>query len=436
MRLFGVWFLAVLMLPVRSDAEGLPTFPGAEGAGAMTPGGRGGRVLFVTSLQDSGPGTLREALEAEGPRIVLFRVTGNIELKSRLVIANPFITVAGQTSPGGICIAGGTLEVATHDVVLRYLRIRPGDVQGEQIDALVIEGQNVVVDHCSLSWGIDETLSITDGAKDVTVQWSIVAEGLTARRRIGGNNGNGILLNSDGDITLHHNLFAFHRSRTPRIVTGRIDFRNNAIYGWEGVPGHSEGRELEMNYVANYLRPGPFTQVRNRAFRAGAPTQRFYVAHNRMAGEPEVSLDNWLLFEPPGEIAPEDFRKNAESLEPLPFPPVAMTSAELAYRQVLDQAGASYPERDSADRRIVLAIKQMRGQILDSQEKVGGWPRLRGGDPPPDTDGDGMPDDWEAAMGLDPNNAEDAALDRDGDGYTNIEEYINSIVVRIAKTSD
>jgi len=248
------------------ESKGLPAFPGAEGFGAYTPGGRGGKVLFVTTLNDSGPGSLREALDEKGPRIILFRVGGVIQLKSTLVIREPFVTVAGQTAPGdGICLRtdssthADTLVLnATHDVVLRFLRVQNGkgpqpshyDDGGDCISAY--NSENFIIDHCSTHWGCDEGLSVTDACDRYTVQWSIIAEGLNYNRHsmatiLGG-----------ARCTWHHNLLAHNGSRNPLFADGtRCDFRNNVIYNWGHTSG--QGNFIELNYAGNYLRPGPST---------------------------------------------------------------------------------------------------------------------------------------------------------------------------------
>src|SRR3990172_5507517 len=251
-----------------SGTERTRAFPGAEGFGAFSQGGRGGRVLFVNNLNDDGAGSLREACRTKGPRIVVFRVGGIIELKSNLKITEPYITIAGQTAPGdGICLKNFTLWVKnTHDVVIRYIRSRPGDQMKVEQDAISIDtSKNVIIDHCSASWGTDETLSVTGkGCTNVTVQWCMITESLDNSVHHKGRHGYGSLFRLDGNVSVHHNLYAHNSSRNPRPGTygdvrrgGLLDFRNNVIYNWGVRAGYSAEDKITMNYIANYLKPGP-----------------------------------------------------------------------------------------------------------------------------------------------------------------------------------
>src|SRR5215471_5276536 len=216
--------------------------PGAEGFGAQTPGGRGGRVWFVRNLNDEGPGSFRAVVTAQGPRIVIFRVGGLITLKSPIKITEPFLTIAGQTAPGdGICLRGSEISILTHDVIARYLRFRPGDISGGEVDALNIMGasRDVIVDHCSATWSIDECLSPSGAISNVTVQWCLIAEGLNRSIHSKGSHGYGSLARASGGVTLHHNLWAHNEERNPRLGDnyGRgtpptFDFRNNVMYDW------------------------------------------------------------------------------------------------------------------------------------------------------------------------------------------------------------
>jgi pectate lyase len=229
----------------------VPAFPGAEGAGAMARGGRGGRVLTVTNLHDSGPGSLRSAVEAKGPRTVVFAVAGNIELASTLAITEPFLTIAGQTAPGGgICLKNYDCTIAAEHVVIRFLRVRPGDVAKKAVDGFSVgEGSHyVIIDHCSVSWSVDETLSVSGGSiSNITVQWCIIAESLSRSVHHKGPHGFGSLIRADGDVSYHHNIFAHHGSRNPRPGTYEdafkrgiiLDFRNNVVYGWGSRAGYS-----------------------------------------------------------------------------------------------------------------------------------------------------------------------------------------------------
>ncbi|MBN2307813.1 MAG: pectate lyase [Candidatus Hydrogenedentes bacterium] len=424
--------LCAILCPLAAAGPGLPAFPGAEGFGAQTPGGRGGRVVAVTTLADYAPGeepiagSLRAACDLDEPRIVVFRVSGIIELKRTLEIAHPYITIAGQSAPGaGICLKDHACVVHTHDVILRHLRFRPGDLKGVEQDALSVSGsRDIVIDHCSTSWGTDETLSVSGaGQTDITVQWCIIAESLDESLHRKGAHGYGTLLRTDGNVSFHHNLYAHHRTRCPRPGTyGEppgllLDFRNHAIYNWMASAGYSADDPVRMNYVANYLKPGPSTRDRTHAFRIGGDATTLFVAGNVVEGAEPAPDDNWALIAGAAEThkAPELFAT----------PAVTTLPADEAFRRVLDEAGATRPARDAVDARIVDAVRNGTGAIINSQVDVGGWPEYASAEPPADADLDGMPDAWETAHKLNPRDAADAAGDRDGDGYTNIEEFLN-----------
>ena len=268
---------ALVAVTVGGAAAGftLPAFPGAEGFGSTTPGGRGGKVLIVSTLKDYAPGerpivgSLRAAIDAKGPRTIVFRVSGTIELKAGLRITEPYVTIAGQTAPGdGVCLKKYNLGVRdTHDVVIRYLKIRPGDVSGKELDGLyVYRSQNVVIDHCSVSWSVDETLSVTgEGCTNVCVQWCFITESLNKSVHGKGSHGYGSLIRTDGDITYHHNLYAHHKTRCPRPGTYGdprgilLDFRNNVIYHWMSPAGYTAKDKAAINYIGNFLKPVIFT---------------------------------------------------------------------------------------------------------------------------------------------------------------------------------
>ena len=434
MRVAVVWAaLALMGVPAASDNV-VPAFPGAEGFGANTPGGRGGKVLPVTNLDDylpgkeePVPGSLRAAVETPGPRIIVFRVAGIIALEAPLAITEPYVTIAGQSAPGmGVCLKDYACVVSdTHDVVIRYLRCRPGDLKKVEQDALSVSGShNVVIDHCSTSWGTDETLSVSGaGQTDITVQWCLISESLDQSVHHKGAHGYGTLLRTDGKVTFHHNLYAHHRTRCPRPGTyGEapgllLDFRNNVVYNWGSVAGYSAADAVRMDYVANYLKPGPNSANRAYAFQIGGVATKLFVSGNLVEGVDDAG-DNWALI------------KNAADVHkagaPFPVAPVTSTSAHDAYDAVLEHAGAVLPARDAVDGRVVDHVRNGAGRIINSQSDVGGWPEYPPAAPPPDTDSDGMPDAWETAHGLDPNDASDATVDADGDGYTNIEGFLNA----------
>ena len=350
-------------------------FPGAEGFGAQTRGGRGGRVIAVTSLAEKGPGTLRAAVEAEGPRTVVFRVAGIIDLRKKLTLRNPYITIAGQTAPGGgICIRGERLEIACDEVIVRYLRFRPGNILQKSVDAVnVHRGRNIILDHLSTSWAVDEVLSVSgEGCDKVTVQWCLITESLNKSFHNKGAHGYGSLLRTDGDVTFHHNLYAHHESRCPRPGTyGKargilLDFRNNVIYDWGGKAGYTSEDKATLNYIGNYLKPGPSTRDRKYAFHVGGPATLMHFSDNHLEGAGKGDEDNWLLVKKakPGNRADS----------PFPVSAVATDSAEKAFERVLVEAGATLPARDAVDKRVISEVREGKGRIIDSQEDVGGWP--------------------------------------------------------------
>jgi hypothetical protein len=436
-------FLGVMLVLPCVQAE-TPTlaFPGAEGFGAYARGGRGGRVYHVTTLEDRGPGSLREAVEAAGPRIVVFDVSGTIRLTKSLDIEEPFITIAGQTAPGdGICLRDATLLIGTDHVVVRYLRCRLGD-QGHAGDAISIgAGHHIIVDHCSASWSLDEALSSSTGEprlSDLTVQWCFITEALNPK-----NHGFGSLVRGcqGARYSYHHNLYAHNRGRNPRPGNYDdrnphekdpngllLDFRNNVIYNWGGAhAGYNADKEsvTRLNYVGNYLVAGTNSKTTGKAYQEGSPYNRGYFAGNYYNGL--LPEDPWSLVDfqkwTAGQIAAY------QQAEPFATGPVVTQKAPDAYEAVLRSGGASLPRRDGVDRRIVEEVKSGKGHIISSQAEVGGWPDLRSAPASRDSDGDGMPDAWEQQHGLNPNDAADGSRDRDGDGYTNVEEYLNGLAI-------
>jgi pectate lyase len=433
--LCAVLTLASMSTSARCDnrAELFPAFPEAQGAGAYTPGGRGGKVLIVTTLADYDPrkqkpikGSLRWAVSQKGPRTVLFRVAGNIELKRDLAVTEPFLTIAGQGAPGGgICLKDSSLEIHTHDVIVRYLRVRPGDTQQRELDAISCSGHNLIIDHCSASWAIDEVLSTNGNSASVTVGWCLITESLNRSFHHKGSHGYGSLISGPGEITYHHNVYAYHRSRNPRGGDVLLDFRNNLIFGWGDRAGYSGDDRLRMNYVANVLHPLPYSKSAAFAFLPGGMHQKIYIAKTRFDGLNEPAADDWRFIRPPQGATAAEARKALRADHPFPTSEVATDAADRAYRRILDDVGAILPVRDAVDARLIKQFRDSSGKIINSQSEVGGWPQLASGTPLPDGDNDGMPDAWETQHGLNPVQADRSSNDSDGDGFTDLEEYLN-----------
>ena len=457
-----------------------PAFPGAEGGGKFTRGGRGGKVIEVTNLKDDGLiGSLRYAINQSGARTVVFRVSGTIALASALKITKDSITIAGQTAPGdGICLKNFTFNVSANQVIIRFIRSRFGDQgTGKPVDD-AMNGynstphakKNIIVDHCSASWSIDETLSFY-GYDSLTIQWCLIGESLYNNYDPKGTHGYGGIWGGFNS-TFHHNLLAHHSSRNPRfsgptpagsgtVFSQNLDFRNNVIYNW-GFNSSYGGEESQINIVSNYYKYGPATKsgVKNRIFNpygAGDSTGTFYISGNYVDGDTSVTNDNWK-----GVVAQySTFRMNtAQAALPFPFPAVTTQTPQDAYAAVLVQAGAIYPKRDTIDSRIVFETSHRTATysgsthlyeksngmdttvphgIIDSQNDVGGWPVLNSTTAPADSDHDGMADSWELTHGLNPVDASDANL-VGSSGYTRLEEYLNELAgtptsVREAHTS-
>jgi hypothetical protein len=384
----------LLVLTTAAYAVEPPAFPGAEGFGAMSKGGRGGKVLFVTNLNDAGPGSLRAACETPGPRIVVFRVAGIVDLKSTIRIKEPFLTIAGQSAPGdGICIRGHGIQIDADDVVVRFLRVRPGDIAGDEVDALSVGGNSrrVIIDHCSTSWSVDENLSPSGNIAGVTVQWCVIAESLNRSVHKKGAHGYGSLVRAAGGVTLHHNLWAHNHGRNPRLGDnyGRpprptLDIRNNVMYNYEGLS--VVGDFLDVNYAGNYLEPGPSARP-GKLSPTSTAEARFFFDGNLLRGRRASPEDLFTRIE-------KDGRKYVELVQhPFEAAPVAMQPAADAFRLVLDHAGATAPVRDAVDARIVAQVRSGAGRIIDSQRDVSGWPEYKSAPAPKDTDEDGMPDD-------------------------------------------
>ncbi len=437
MRFYPFLFLVICMQAVSVFAQykSIPAFPGAEGFGADTPGGRGGKVLFVTSLEDSGEGSLRAACEAEGPRMVVFRVSGLIRIETPIEVVNPYMTLAGQSAPGdGVCLRDRTFMISTHDVVVRFLRSRLGDVVGQPEDCISVGrgAHHVVLDHCSATWSVDECLSLDGRAGNVTVQWCLIAEALDHSKHPKGEHGYGSLMRANGPVSLHHNLWAHNDARNPRLGDnyGRapypsFDFRNNVIYDYgEICSGVTQGR-FKANYVANFIRPGPGSRAKH-AIRVGAPSDMvFFVDGNVFDGDDAQTMDNTLLFDKMDINGKKQVRIASA---PFGAPEIATVTAREAFEAVLNGAGATRPVRDAVDSRIVQSVREREGAIINSQNQVGGWPGYGPAAPNGDRDDDGMPDAWEKAHGLNPDDPSDQDQPAGDTGYTNLEMVLNSLV--------
>lgn len=456
----------------------IPAFPGAEGGGAYSFGGRGGKVITVTSLADSGPGSLRDACEQGGARIIVFNVAGIIHLKSPLIIRAPYITIAGQTAPGdGVCIAGETIWANTHDVVVRHMRFRRGETWvGRRDDSFGGNPVgNIMIDHCSTSWGLDENISFyrhmfnpEDGSKDlklptvnVTIQNTISSQALDTY-----NHSFGSTLGGE-NCTFMRNLWANNAGRNPSIGwNGVFNFVNNVIYNWVHRSVDGGDYTALYNIINNYYKPGPLTPkntpVGHRILKPEAGRSklgyfvfgRVYANGNVVEGYPEISENNWAGGIQVQEQANTDgYTENMKWDKPFPIDnPFPIMSANEAYDFVMDNVGATFPKRDIVDQRVIEQVKtgkvyydknlnpedfyqfeyrrlpkdSYKSGIITDIKQVGGYPEYKG-KPYKDSDNDGIPDAWEIKYGLNPNDPLDANGDLSGDGYTNIEKYINGI---------
>ena len=463
--------------PTDLPQSEIPAFPGAEGGGKYSFGGRGGKVLVVTNLNDDGPGSFRWACEQGGARIVVFNVAGIIRIKTPVIIRAPYITIAGQTAPGdGVCIAGETVWINTHDVIVRYMRFRRGETWvGRRDDA--IGGNpvgNIMIDHVSASWGLDENMSMYRhmyndstgkpqeeklGTVNITIQNSIFSEALDTW-----NHSFGSTLGGE-NCSFMRNLWANNTGRNPSIGWhGVFNFVNNVIFNWVHRTIDGGDYRAQYNIINNYFKPGPATPTKNnvghrilkpesnRAKFAHNVYGRAYVNGNFMEGYPEITKDNWnggvQIEEMPNTGKYTDYIKWNK---PLPMPQLTIMSAEDAKDYVLMNAGATLPVRDAVDKRITEQVRtgkiivspgvvapttqfKNRRAALDSYKvgiitdvsQVGGYPEYKG-TPYKDSDNDGIPDDYEVKVGLNAKDASDAAKIAKN-GYSNIENYLNSVV--------
>lgn len=435
----------------------LKAFPGAQGFGTDTPGGRGGKVIYVTSLADSGPGTLREALATWGPRTILFSISGTITLERDIEIFDPYVTIAGQTAPGeGIQIRGAQIRIKTHDVIIRYLKVRSGDAENDSYtadrDAIALtddnNAYNIVIDHSSLTWGSDVGgITFLNGARDSTVSYSIIGEGLYLSNHPEANrdeDGHSMAMNiteltsknHPARISIHHNLLTTSADRNPRIIGGKnIDFVNNVVYNWKFSA--SQGNPRSVNLINNIYIPGPMTTIERyilvwqpKAEEGGRlRSNSVYEDGNVIEGyEPERGNPKRVYtdkrFEPYSIENEDNHRKT--------YSKVVLTAG--ACLQVAGSNGRFRKVRDDVDKRIINNLVKREGSFFNGIDYDGrqgfqaiAWPDLSYGEPAEDNDLDGMPDQWEKRYfgDTDRGSSEDSSSDYDGDGYTDLEEYLN-----------
>jgi hypothetical protein len=448
----------LMLTGIQSFGQPL-AFPGAEGGGKYTTGGRGGKILFVENLNDSGTGSLRKAVEAKGSRTIVFRVSGTIELEKSINIKNDSITIAGQTAPGdGICLKNYGIQVEADNLIIRYIRVRPGNESKLEMDAISgINHKNIIIDHCSFSWSNDETASFYNNS-NFTMQWCIISESLNASSHHKGEHGYGGIWGGN-NASFHHNLLSDHNSRNPRFCGSRytnkpeeekVDFRNNVIYNWGNNSAYG-GEEGNYNLVNNYYKPGPATDKKcskrilqltqsffdPRYNQDSLGAGKFYIKGNVVEGFPEVTKNNWK-YGVQGEDVTEIVKAKSKLKKPVSHTKIRTQSASCAFKDVLSYAGASV-RRDAVDSRIVEETRtgiEKYGEtfhggkkgIIDSPFEVGGWPVLKQETAPADSDNDGMADDWEVLKGLNPNNQLDGNSYTLSKKITNLEMYLSFIV--------
>ena len=471
----------------------VPAFPGAEGGGAFSFGGRGGKIYVVTNLNDSGPGSLREGCEAAGPRIIVFNVAGIIHLTMPIDIEAPYITIAGQTAPGdGICIAGESVMDYAHDVVIRYVRFRRGNTNifDRQSGLAGSPVGNIIIDHCSASWGNDQTLDTyrhmyqpTNGGPALklpcvndTIQWCLITEGLNTYNHAFGGDWGG------RNTGFHHNLFACNTGRNPSIAMSYdFNFVNNVLFNWRHRSLDGGDKNSRFNIINNYYKPGPATLDNPVRYRILEPAQSWtkaekvsrwgkaYVAGNIVEGFPNVTANNWdggvQFNKAPDADASGDIAKglimDSNELQqisaqvrvdkPFPMAPMTIQTATEAFESVLAGAGDTLPKRDSVDDRAVrqtrtgvtwgmgqqIMMPRMKGLaknnigsygngIITDISQVGGYPDYKG-DPLKDLGADGIPSGWKQKYGLDAQDPDLASKDLKGDGFTVMDKYLDGL---------
>lgn len=447
--------------PSKEDPRLVAACHYIQGGGTTTTGGAGGTIYVVNTLADSinpadnksVPGTLRYAVEQGEARIVIFKVAGIIHLKKPLTLTKGNITIAGQSAPGqGICIADYPLIIkSANNVIVRFLRFRLGNEslikdRDTDYDAISVnDSKNVVLDHLSCSWSVDECVSCY-GNENFTLQYCFITESLRNAGHVKGAHGYGGIWGGK-NATFHHNLLAHHDSRNPRFdhdyvnnqFRGPIDYLNNVVYNWGGnstYGGESASGTRKINMVANYYKYGPSTSQKNRLLNATTYCTNctssgqvhpgsFYLADNFMFGDQSVTSDNWkgVVVDKNGKATIADCK--SETKHQVPYE-LKVQSAEEAFETVLNKAGCSR-SRDAVDERIVQEVKQGTGKLIDNPSDVGGWPTYTGM-PDKDSDYDAIPDAWEEAHGMDPNSYADSKQQTLVSGFTNFEVYLNEIV--------
>jgi pectate lyase len=459
-NIFIIIFVLSLLSP--SYALAIPAFPGAEGMGAASVGGRGGTVYKVTNLNDSGSGSFRAACEASGARYVVFTVSGVIDLLTPVIIDDPYITIAGQTSPGGICISGSQTNINTHDVIVTYMRFRLGQTHvtaqnAEQIgDAVEIGAYttiitnptqyNIIFDHCSFSWGIDETVSAVCATSDVTFSWCIFGGGLYNSVHPESPHSAGFMAwakySQNMRISIHHSFFCFNMFRNPENnYQSFIDSTNNVNYYFQTTYSHEVGNQSgyksTANIIGNYQKTTGSVSTRY--------TRSAYILDYALNPEPRIYMTGCLDGTRDSQADPQwsaqeywhDALLSTNWRRDTPWPtvgftgngiPVSATAMDATYASyVVANAGATAPFRDSVDTAAITHYENNTGSFIngtdvDTLSEIKALVNLTSPAPPSDTDNDGMADSWETTNGLN-TASNDSSLDKDGDGYTNIEEY-------------
>jgi pectate lyase len=435
-------------------------FPGAEGFGKYTTGGRGGKVIIVSNLNDKGPGSFREAASFKFPRIIVFSIAGTIHLESKINIQGN-ATIAGQTAPGdGICLADQSVQLSGDNIIVRFLRFRLGDkyqkggmIDGNGADDAFggVRRNNIIIDHCSMSWSTDEVFSIYAG-DSMSIQWNLISEPLNYSYHFEKgdkdyeHHGFGAIWGGV-HASFHHNLFAHCINRTPRFNGIRhtkeenVDFQNNVIYNW-GNNNVYAGEGGNYNIVNNYYKPGPstnkkaLTNIAKPYKRDDIPFGKWFIHGNNVEGYPQVSNNNILGVKM--EEGNDSDLINSMLKSPISVEKIGATDALTAYQEVLKFTGCIFPVRDTLDQRIINDVKNTTGRIIDVQGgyshgtdyelTTNAWPTLKPGIALKDTDQDGLPDEWELKNKLNPNDSSDASKLTAGSHYTNIEVYINDLI--------